>query len=88
MIINIESITSYRDGGTISIKGFIQGFKEREICVDQRIGSKDTSVWVGYPDKKDSIRITDEDFLKELKEAVTLYSKSAENYKNKILKII
>jgi hypothetical protein len=88
MVIFIGNIISYRDGGTISITGYVQGFGETEICIDQRIGSKDSSVWIGYPDKKDSIRITDEDFLNSLKDAVISYSKSAENYKNQILEIL
>lgn len=88
MIINIETITSYRDGGTISIRGFVQGFQEREICIDRRMGGGDNSVWIGYPHKKDSIRITDEDFLQTLKKEVENYAKFANQYKDEILNLI
>lgn len=88
MIINIEKITSYRDGGTISIIGFIQGFKEREICIDKRIGSECNSVWIGYPDKKNSIRITDIEFLETLKKSINDYVESVKNYQQQILELI
>ena len=88
MKINIETITTYRDGGTISIKGFMQGFREKEICIDRRIGVGNDSVWVGYPDKKDSIRITDKDFLQALKKEVVDYTESVNKYKDIILELL
>ena len=88
MIIFIEKISSYRDGGTISIKGFIQGFEQKEICIDRRIVKGDSSVWIGYPYEKDSIRITDSEFINKLKKEIKNYAEHTNQYKDLILELL
>lgn len=88
MIIFIDKITHYRDGGTISIQGFFQGFSFREICIKCSSFNGDNSVWFGYPNKENSVQITDSKIIETLKKEVENFSKSVENYKNEILTIL
>jgi len=43
----ITKVASYRDGGTISIRGILDGI-DFEVCIDHRISSKAPSRWNGY----------------------------------------
>lgn len=60
--------TSYRDGGTKSFKvtWFSWYFKEevKEVCQDDRIGSKTKGEWfLGYPDKGRKLTDSEKEYI-------------------------
>ena len=75
----IRDLSSYRDGGTISMKVNIsfEGFRyEGEICLDKRIRDKgDGKLWFGYPEKEGSSIIEDVKLLEHIKKGVIDYKK-------------
>ena len=75
----ITELDTYRDGGTISIKGHFNpriNINYNEICLDKRMGGKgDGKLWFGYPESEDSILIDDPELIKLIKEKVEEYKK-------------
>jgi hypothetical protein len=77
----IKEFSSYKDGGTISVKCRIGGpiwkfyfdilnksimmGDEVDICIDGRFG-KCPLIWIGYPDSDGSILIEDNDVIRHI----------------------
>jgi hypothetical protein len=81
----INKFDSYRDGGTVSMNCRIGGpiwdkyiktetGKEVEICIDGRFGKYPT-IWIGYPEKKESILIEDSEIIKHIISRVEDYKR-------------
>ncbi len=86
----IDKFSSYRDGGTISMKCRIGSpifdfyFKkigidrisgaEVEICIDGRF-EKCPTIWIGYPGKEHSVLIEDDEVIKYIISKVEDYKK-------------
>lgn len=73
--IDIYSITSYRDGGTIEFTTNMG-----KICQDFRISSTEKgTLWFGYPDGERAVKLTDSE-VNEFFEALHRHKNASKHY--------
>lgn len=90
-MIIIKEITSYRDGGTISIKvntGAPQiPPRPDEYCIDRRIGSTTKGkLFAGYPAK--GTEIVDKEFIQALSQTVQEHQRVENHLCSEIIKAL
>jgi len=97
----INKFDSYRDGGTVSMNCRIYGpiwdkyiksengitrseYKDVEICIDGRFG-KCPTMWIGYPEKEESILIEDSEIIKHIISKVEDYKRITNHKMNSFI---
>ena len=73
----LKNIESYMDGGT---KELTFDNSKINICIDFRLNSKNKgSIWMGYPEKKGSFLVEDDELLKNIHDELSILNLETSN---------
>ena len=73
----LHDIISFRDGGTKELH-YREASENIYVCIDFRIGKRTGEVWVGYPEKPESVKIEDQNTLNNIKTSIEIFIKNAQ----------